>query len=364
MKLFIYLTCFFPVLLVEALLREELGVSIGVIPTILLEIPPYYLARKWCKHHDRKVFLKNAAQAAMTPFEYAKRTVDPAVINYCESNLNKPTYVVTGYLDKLGDDKKIKRTCADVLIEGYTKIMEDRQRQHSSAAESSSVSSAKNRETEVAIPREPKELPGFVNSLPDIDGDFKKRNAIIITVVIVLVLAIAISAGFAFFDFFSGFPQKLSQVPASETVFSQDDIASGEPLPEPFTPDNGQTIIPPSAHRNSSLSIEALDPGGYYVLLSPIEDAYSKGRMSFFVNYGSPLTITVPSGLYRIYYAAGDNWYGKDHLFGANTEFYVCDSVFYFQSTAYFRVDTLKLERMTADVSTIDKADFPQDFGV
>ena len=125
------------------------------------------------------------------------------------------------------------------------------------------------------IPKEPEELPGFVNPLPEIDGDFKKRNAKIIAVVIVLVLAIAISAFFAFIELYYRFQQNLDPITASESFLTQETMENGETLPKPSIPDNGQTIIPPKSKRDASLSIEALNPGGYYVLLSPIEDSYS-----------------------------------------------------------------------------------------
>lgn len=83
----------------------------------------FWVARKLINQHEVKSFRRDAMRAGMTPFEYAKRITAPSVIEYCESNLEKPTHIVTGYLDKLADDKVIKRPCADVLIEGYESIM-------------------------------------------------------------------------------------------------------------------------------------------------------------------------------------------------------------------------------------------------
>lgn len=45
----------------------------------------------------------------------------------------------------------------------------------------------------------------------------------------------------------------------------------------------------------------------------------SNVAMVVFVRVGESVTTKIPSGIYRIKVASGENWFGLEHLFGAGT---------------------------------------------
>jgi hypothetical protein len=66
----------------------------------------------------------------------------------------------------------------------------------------------------------------------------------------------------------------------------------------------------------------------YYVKLS---DAFTGAlAMTFYIYGGQSFETEVPLGTYRIKYATGSTWYGKEHLFGADTSFSEADKTFEF----------------------------------
>ena len=115
-----------------ALLAGLFGGIFGVIPVGFA----YYFATKInIKREGKKLirerakFKEAAAAAGLSEFEYAKGLAPMKVITYCDSHLDRPIPVVTEKLDQLPGSKVISRACADALIEGYTKLMEEKQKQ-------------------------------------------------------------------------------------------------------------------------------------------------------------------------------------------------------------------------------------------
>ena len=52
----------------------------------------------------------------------------------------------------------------------------------------------------------------------------------------------------------------------------------------------------------------------------------------------------MPLGIYDIYYASGDQWYGETFMFGAETSFYKCDRTFnFYYDGSYFQGWTIEL---------------------
>lgn len=71
-------------------------------------------------------------------------------------------------------------------------------------------------------------------------------------------------------------------------------------------------------------------PGTNYLV--KLVDAYSnKDVLSVFVHGGSPVTVKVPLGNYVVKYAAGQTWYGYEHLFGKQTAYSKAETTFEFQ---------------------------------
>lgn len=112
-------------------------------------------------------------------------------------------------------------------------------------------------------------------------------------------------------------------------------------LPTPIEAKNGEILHEPSAEKIAPLTIKASDSKNYYVFLrctgydTPrgygLDDAGCRANdMSFYVKNGSSVSVNVPLGLYEIYYATGNTWYGEGHLFGNETARYKCNEEFEF----------------------------------
>lgn len=88
----------------------------------------FYLSTKINKNRELSNFQKAVAKSGLTAFEYAKSITPYKVITYCDSHLDSPIHIITEKLDQLPDSKVISRPCADALIEGYTKLMQKKQK--------------------------------------------------------------------------------------------------------------------------------------------------------------------------------------------------------------------------------------------
>ena len=66
--------------------------------------------------------------------------------------------------------------------------------------------------------------------------------------------------------------------------------------------------------------------------LVKLVDVHDESQViTVFVRRGMTATIEVPLGLYELRSAAGDDWYGYEHLFGPNTAYRKADTLFDFR---------------------------------
>ena len=71
-------------------------------------------------------------------------------------------------------------------------------------------------------------------------------------------------------------------------------------------------------------------PGGHYLL--KLVDVYSKSDvMTVFIRGGVTVNVDVPLGTFEVRYAAGERWYGYEHLFGPDTACSKADKTFEFR---------------------------------
>jgi len=76
------------------------------------------------------------------------------------------------------------------------------------------------------------------------------------------------------------------------------------------------------------LSIRTSGNINYFVKL---KDIYTNETvMDFFIHGGNSITTKVPLGSYKIVYASGNKWYGKEHLFSKKTAYSKTDETFNF----------------------------------
>ena len=97
-----------------------------------------------------------------------------------------------------------------------------------------------------------------------------------------------------------------------------------------LTPANGDTIIKSLNSAYAPFEVATRGSSNYYVLLEPT-DGNTGNRVSFYVRGGSSISVKVPLGSYKLYYATGTDFYGKTRLFGASTKYYQAGTVLNFK---------------------------------
>lgn len=83
---------------------------------------------------------------------------------------------------------------------------------------------------------------------------------------------------------------------------------------------------------------------------------------SYFIRSGETLETKLPLGNYKIKYAFGEVWYGKNHLFGENTQFAKANQNFEFNFNGYqyqgHRLELIQRQNGNLESSTISKNEF------
>ena len=87
--------------------------------------------------------------------------------------------------------------------------------------------------------------------------------------------------------------------------------------------------------------------------------------MAFYVKAGQTVDIDVPIGVYKLYYATGDTFYGTKHLFGEDTGRYTSDELLdFYADTQYYQGCTITLYKVSGgnfSTETASVAEFPTD---
>ncbi len=141
---------------------------------------------------------------------------------------------------------------------------------------------------------------------------------------------------------------------------------------------NGQMFVVPSYERVCPLTVSVRGDRGYYVYLEYLHaPAYSaEGRhslspgytspesdLAFYVSPNSSVECSVPIGVYRLYYATGDTWYGPHDKFGNETMYFSSDDLLdFYADSEYYNGTTLELWLQrdgNFKTENIDAADFP-----
>jgi len=93
------------------------------------------------------------------------------------------------------------------------------------------------------------------------------------------------------------------------------------------TPYHGRTWANESLSRPAPLTIKTRLGKNYYIKLVSTSGT---PVLYAFIHGGRSADLTAPLGSYRLRYAAGDTWYGPDHLFGPETIYSEADAMFNF----------------------------------
>lgn len=175
-------------------------------------------------------------------------------------------------------------------------------------------------------------------------------------------------------------PQLEAPSPAPESKPPRyESLMPTAPLPVSYS--NGELVIEPLNEAVCPLSVVTNSDCAYYVVLQPIssprpgdnswgkrwavlEDSPERySKTSFLIKPGATVDIDVPIGVYRIYYATGTTWYGAEHFFGENTNFYECEGTFdFYDDGTELQGWTLELFAQVngnLDTEVIDAENFP-----
>jgi len=107
---------------------------------------------------------------------------------------------------------------------------------------------------------------------------------------------------------------------------------------------NGQILLGDSESGECPLTVTVRGINNYYIYLDYvglpglplINNNNSYYDFSFYVRAGSSVDVSVPIGMYKLYYAVGDTWYGTTYIFGNKTVWYTTDDIFTFYTDALF----------------------------
>ena len=131
------------------------------------------------------------------------------------------------------------------------------------------------------------------------------------------LIAIAALAGF------------LGPIYGNSTAFAEPakatEVAPPVPsYPEQALPDDGEVKSFTDQDRIAPFEIKAAAGSNYLVKLA--DAASNAAVMTIFVRGGSTIRVDVPLGTYELRYAAGEQWYGYEHLFGPKTGYSKADT--------------------------------------
>jgi hypothetical protein len=98
--------------------------------------------------------------------------------------------------------------------------------------------------------------------------------------------------------------------------------------PQPL-PENGTWWSNTSERRIAPLRISVSPKKHYYI---KIVDAHTERRvLTLFIRSGQTAKVEVPTGTFRLRYAVGDNWYGREYKFGPEDRHFEADDTFTFE---------------------------------
>lgn len=147
----------------------------------------------------------------------------------------------------------------------------------------------------------------------------------------------------------------------------------------PISVDNGEIFISPDYEGVCPLNFISKTKTDYYIYLEYQEPLYRtvdrrdqllpdanapfEEDIAFYLKAGQQVNLKIPFGNYKIYFATGDCFYGKQDLFGPETLFYVSIGGYYFRNEPqYFTGETITLDTTrygSTDVSLIIDDQFP-----
>lgn len=137
---------------------------------------------------------------------------------------------------------------------------------------------------------------------------------------------------------------------------------------------NGDILLSPSYKCVCPFTVSVLGDNGYYIYLkyryapsnSVVSREYTGGNESdiaFYVAPGSSVSIDVPIGVYKLYYAYGPTWRGAYYKFGEDTQYCSSNDLLeFYADSEYYNGVTLELWAQHGgnySTKSIDEDEFP-----
>ncbi len=130
---------------------------------------------------------------------------------------------------------------------------------------------------------------------------------------------------------------------------------------EPVAVENGEMIITPQRTGQPEITVHAPSDKDCFVYFKHWSSrAFDLG---FYVTAGSSVTVNVLAGSYKLYYATGETWYGKDLKFGTDSAFYYSpDTILLSEDRDVYDVIDITLYTVpdgNMETQSIDESEFP-----
>ena len=123
------------------------------------------------------------------------------------------------------------------------------------------------------------------------------------------------------------------------------------------------TVKVPNGNQNYYIVLEYVRASSNSIENRIKKDNRGVNDMSFYVAAGKSASVSVPVGVYKVYYACGETWYGTKNRFGPNTVYYSSDDLLeFYVDENYYNGHTLELWLQTDgnfDRSVISESQFP-----
>lgn len=134
------------------------------------------------------------------------------------------------------------------------------------------------------------------------------------------------------------------------------------PAPSPYDAENGEVFVEPDYDGSCEVKVIVDQETDCYVYLEYLGESESslssrelksdaeapyESDLAFYVKAGEKVTKKIPVGIYKLYYATGTVFYGKDDLFGDESRCYSADELldFYTDENKYYIQYTIKFFR-------------------
>lgn len=174
------------------------------------------------------------------------------------------------------------------------------------------------------LPEEPIDEAARAKNIEIASANEKKFKKFSVVVVAILLMFFVFIAGYAFGTGVFTDTVRTATPTVSEPVEAPvvNLVKYKRPMTEEFT----NSI---SEKRLAPISLTAKQDADCYCVLERTSGTY--GTIKFFVRKGETIKLSVPLGTYKLYFATGDTWYGRQNLYGPNGKYYELNMDFTFK---------------------------------